>query len=81
MEEFANQRKEAWGSIVQKYHLKPFTLGDIFQGWIADIALNVPFSWSSDMSKSREAGFLVYQNSEKSFIKLFDQLRQEKIIP
>jgi hypothetical protein len=35
----------------------------------------------ADMSKSRKAGFLAYQETRDSFFDLFARLRQERIIP
>jgi hypothetical protein len=35
----------------------------------------------ADMSKSRLAGFLDYQPTVNSFLDLFEQLRQARIIP
>jgi len=32
-------------------------------------------------SSSRRLGFLEYQDTERSFLDLFDQLRQERVIP
>jgi hypothetical protein len=33
------------------------------------------------MAKSRRFGFLDYQDSERSFLDLFDRLRAERILP
>jgi hypothetical protein len=35
----------------------------------------------TDMSKSRKAGFLDYQNTLDAFIELFDRLKARRIIP
>jgi hypothetical protein len=34
-----------------------------------------------DMTKSRDRGFVEFQNSERSFVDLFDRMRDEKLIP
>ena len=35
----------------------------------------------ADMTKSREAGFRDTQDTRRSFLDLFDRLRQERVIP
>ena len=35
----------------------------------------------TDMSNSRRSGFVEYQNTEESFLDLFEKLREEKLIP
>ena len=35
----------------------------------------------TDMTKSRQAGFLDYQSTPDAFFALFDQLKEKKIIP
>ena len=81
MEEFAIKYASVWDEIVVKHQLKPYKLNEIFQGWFANVILGATTSYMSDMSKSRERGFLQYQSSEKTFLQLFDKLREEKIIP
>ena len=40
-----------------------------------------PLETFTSMSKARRFGFLDYQDSERSFLDLFDRLRAERIIP
>jgi hypothetical protein len=35
----------------------------------------------TDMTKSREAGFLDYQSTSDAFFELFDRLKVERVIP
>lgn len=46
-----------------------------------DINLRRPAECVTDMSRSRELGFLTYQNTWEAFKALFGRLRVEKIIP
>ena len=72
---------QVWEDIVRDNNLQTYKLQDITQYWLLNLSLRKPMSCFADMSKSREMGFLKYQNTEKSFFKLFDYLKQVKIIP
>ena len=49
--------------------------------WHTDADLGRPMEVVTDMSKSREAGFLGYRRTERSFTDLFDRYRAEGLIP
>jgi hypothetical protein len=49
--------------------------------WHVDADLGRTQECVTDMSRSRELGFLDYQRTSKSFEYLFDRLREERIIP
>ena len=70
-----------WSDMVAKYGLKEANLDRLASPWHTDLDLGRPIEIMTDMSKSRAAGFLVFQSSEKSFTDLFAQLRQERLIP
>ena len=70
-----------WERLVKEHGLQPNKLRHLASPWHTDADLGRPFETVNDMSKSRRFGFLEYQDSERSFIDLFDQLRRERIIP
>jgi nucleoside-diphosphate-sugar epimerase len=72
---------QIWAGMVKKYGLKEGNLDRLASAWHTDLDLGRPIEIMTDMTKSREAGFLVFQNTEKSFTDLFAQLRAEKLIP
>lgn len=72
---------EIWAGMVKKYGLKEPNLDRLASAWHTDLDLGRPIEIMTDMTKSREAGFLVFQSTEKSFTDLFAQLRQEKLVP
>jgi len=72
---------EIWAKIVKKHGLKEADLDRLASPWHTDLDLGRPLEIMTDMTKSREAGFHVFQSSEKSFTNLFAQLRAEKLIP
>ncbi|MET0636940.1 MAG: SDR family oxidoreductase [Chitinophagaceae bacterium] len=76
-----DDRADLWNEIVAKYHLKKHTLGQLTSAWHTDLDLGRPIEIMTDMSKSRKLGFLEYRSTKDSFIRLFQQLRTERIIP
>ena len=70
-----------WDEIVAKNGLQPNDLDRLAPAWHTDADLSRPIECVNDMAKSRRLGFLDYQDSEWSFFDLFDQLRQERVIP
>jgi nucleoside-diphosphate-sugar epimerase len=70
-----------WEDIVNHYGLQENDLYQLTSPWHTDLDLGRPIEVMTDMTNSRKAGFKEFQNTEDSFIKLFEQLREEKIIP
>jgi nucleoside-diphosphate-sugar epimerase len=71
----------AWDSIIARHHLQNVALSKLASPWHTDLDLSRTFEILSDMTKSRDRGFVGFQNSERSFLDLFDRMRQEKLIP
>jgi nucleoside-diphosphate-sugar epimerase len=70
-----------WSKLVKKHGLKEADLDRLASPWHTDLDLGRPIEIMTDMTKSREAGFLEFQSTEKSFTDLFSELRKEKLIP
>jgi nucleoside-diphosphate-sugar epimerase len=70
-----------WDSLIQKHGLQPVPLKRLASPWHTDLDLGRPMECVNAMGKSRKLGFLDYQDSEQSFIDVFDRLRRERIIP
>jgi nucleoside-diphosphate-sugar epimerase len=70
-----------WNKIVKKHGLKPTTIEQVAPWWHVDADLGRTQEVVTDMSRSRELGFLEYQRTLGSFTTLFDRLRKERIIP
>jgi nucleoside-diphosphate-sugar epimerase len=70
-----------WDEIVAREKLQPNKLAHLASPWHTDLDLGRPMECLNDMNKSRRFGFLQWQDTERSFIDLFDQLRRERIIP
>jgi nucleoside-diphosphate-sugar epimerase len=72
---------QAWREIVAKHDLAPHELGELASWWHTDGDLGRPVETFADMTKSRSLGFLAFRDTERTFLTLFDRLRQHRIIP
>jgi nucleoside-diphosphate-sugar epimerase len=70
-----------WQAIVKQYRLMPNPIKQVAPWWHVDADLGRTQECVTDMSKSRELGFLQYQRTFASFETLFARLRKERIIP
>jgi nucleoside-diphosphate-sugar epimerase len=72
---------ETWAMLTDKYGLAPYRATDLASWWHTDADLGRPVEAFADMSKSRALGFLDFQDSTRSFLDLFDTLRERHVIP
>lgn len=70
-----------WDDIVDKYDLLPNPIDQLASWWHSDADLGRTIETFTDMTKSRMLGFTDYQPTDRSFLDLFDQLREKKVIP
>ena len=70
-----------WQKMAAENKLKSADLEKIAPWWHVDADLGRTQECITDMSRSREAGFLVYRNTWSAFRDLFGQLKTEKLIP
>lgn len=70
-----------WDRIVAKHGLQPNALDRLASAWHTDLDLGRPMECVHSMAKSRALGFDAFQDTEQSFIDVFDQLRAERIVP
>lgn len=73
--------QEIWKNIAQKYQLKEENLNRLSSAWHTDLDLGRPLEVMCDMTNSRNLGFSEYQNTERSFLDVFEKLKAERIIP
>jgi nucleoside-diphosphate-sugar epimerase len=72
---------DVWAQLVSEHGLEQHAATDLASWWHTDADLGRPVETFASMSKSRALGFLDYQDSTRSFLDLFDQLREAKVIP
>lgn len=70
-----------WDELVHRHGLQPNTLDRLASAWHTDLDLGRPMECLHSMAKSRALGFLEFQDTERSFIDVFDRMRTERIIP
>jgi nucleoside-diphosphate-sugar epimerase len=74
-------QEQAWREIVAKHDLKPTELNALASWWHTDGDLGRPVEAFADMTKSRSLGFLGFRDTERTFLSLFDRLREHRIVP
>ncbi|QJD80694.1 SDR family oxidoreductase [Spirosoma rhododendri] len=70
-----------WREIATAHNLIEPSLTRLASPWHTDLDLGRPIEVMTDMSRSRELGFSVYQRTDQSFFDLFNQLQADRIIP
>jgi nucleoside-diphosphate-sugar epimerase len=70
-----------WDDMVQRHDLRSIPLQTLASWWHTDADLGRTIETFTDMSKSRRLGFLDHQDTSRSFLDLFDRLRNERVIP
>jgi nucleoside-diphosphate-sugar epimerase len=81
LEEQMHEAAPAWERIVARHGLEPTSVDGLASWWHSDADLGRPLETFTDMSKSRRFGFLDYQQTDRSFLDLFERLRGARIIP
>jgi nucleoside-diphosphate-sugar epimerase len=81
LEEQMKESGPVWEGIIAQYGLQPIPLSRLASPWHTDLDLGRPMECVNSMSKSRRLGFVDYQDTEQSFVAVFDRLRRERIIP
>jgi nucleoside-diphosphate-sugar epimerase len=72
---------DVWSGIVKEHDLAPYPAAELASWWHTDADLGREVETFADMSKSRALGFLDFQDTRLSFLDLFEQLREARIIP
>ena len=70
-----------WADIARRHRLAEPDIDRLASTWHTDADLGRPFEVVTDMTRSRELGFLDYQATERSFFDLFGLLRARNVIP
>ncbi|GMN37834.1 hypothetical protein TIFTF001_007141 [Ficus carica] len=79
--EMMKDKGEVWDQIVKENGLVPTKLEEVGRWRHLDFVLNYGSSSVDNMNKSKEYGFLVFRNSEKSFVSWIDMMKAHKIVP
>eukprot|EP00897_Mesotaenium_endlicherianum_P007713 jgi/Mesen1/6970/ME000361S06120 len=78
LQESMKDKGEVWDRLVAEHGLKPHKMDELAVWWHADADLSREIEAINDMTKSREAGFFGFRNSQRSFYSLFQYLRDNE---
>ncbi|BEP15914.1 SDR family oxidoreductase [Acidothermaceae bacterium B102] len=81
LEKRMDHAQSVWDALVKEHDLEPNDVGRLASWWHTDSDLGREVETFADMSKSRGLGFVDHQSSARSFLDLFDTLREQRIIP
>jgi len=79
-EQMANDAP-VWKALAEEQGLAETDITRLVSPWHTDADLGRPIEVVTDMSKSRQLGFLSYQASDAAFFEVFERLRELKLIP
>jgi len=79
-EQMANDAP-VWKALAEEQGLAETDITRLVSPWHTDADLGRPIEVVTDMSKSRQLGFLSYQASDTAFFEVFKRLRELKLIP
>lgn len=81
LETALKEKDVVWKEIAKNKQLIEADLNQLASAWHTDLDLGRPLEVMTDMARSRKLGFYGYKNTKDSFFELFEQLRNDKIIP
>ena len=70
-----------WQGIAAKYGLAEPEIDKLVSWWHTDGDLGRQLECVNDMNKSRRLGFLEFTDTREAFVRLFERLKRERIIP
>jgi nucleoside-diphosphate-sugar epimerase len=70
-----------WARTVERHGLVDYPVDTLASWWHSDLDLGRDAESFTDMTNSRIRGFSEWQQSDQSFLDLFDKLRAQRIIP
>ncbi|WP_349902256.1 SDR family oxidoreductase [Parafrigoribacterium humi] len=73
--------ESVWTSIAEKYSLVEKDVARLASWWHSDADLGRTIEVLTDMTKSREAGFLGFRSTPASFFEKFERYRAARILP
>jgi nucleoside-diphosphate-sugar epimerase len=74
-------KEELWNGMVEKYGLLPTPYSDVSSWAFGDFVFSWDYDVIADTSKSRRAGFHHYVASDDMLLRIFQELREQRIIP
>ena len=73
-------KEPLWQAMTAKYDLKP-SYADVSSWAFGDFVFSWDYDMFADTSKSHRAGFHEYVETEAMFLRIFDEFREQQVIP
>jgi nucleoside-diphosphate-sugar epimerase len=74
-------KASVWERVVAKHDLRPYRYEEIVSWAFGDFVFTPAFDIVSSMTKARQHGFHEVVDSEAMFVRIFDRLRTERVLP
>lgn len=74
-------KAELWSRMIDRYELVPTAYSDVSSWEFGDFVFAWDYDVIADTSKSRRAGFHEYVQTEEMFFRIFQDLRDRRLIP
>ncbi|MGA7147407.1 MAG: SDR family oxidoreductase [Microbacterium sp.] len=74
-------KETLWNAMVARHRLAPTSYADVSSWTFGDFVFAWDYDVISDTSKSRRAGFHEYVDTEAMFMRIFQDLRDQRLIP
>jgi nucleoside-diphosphate-sugar epimerase len=81
LEQQMRDAAEIWPGVIQRHGLRELDVNAIASWWHTDADLGRTIETFTDMSRSRQLGFMSVRDTESSFLRLFERLRAERVVP
>jgi len=79
--QFMADKEPLWQDIRKRYQLRNYSLAQLTNWAFADFVFGCDYDQMSDMNKARNTGWIGANDSEKMYLRLLQELRQNRIIP
>ena len=74
-------KESLWNAIVERHGLAPTPYSDVSSWGFGDFVFAWDYDFIADGSKSRRVGFHDYVDTEAMFLRIFQDLREQRLIP
>lgn len=81
LSEVMADKQQVWDAMVAEHGLEPTPYEDVSSWQFGDFVFGWDYDVIADTSKSRRAGFHDYVETDAMFTRIFEQLRERRLIP
>ena len=74
-------KADLWSAMISRHELAPTSYSDVSSWPFGDFVFSWDYDVIADTSKSRRAGFHEYVETEAMFLRIFQDLRDQRLIP